>query len=847
MRIAVPDLCLVVLVGTSGAGKSTFASRHFLPTEVVSSDACRALVSDDPNDMGATKAAFEVVHLIASKRLEAGRLTVIDATNVQREARAPLVHLAREQYCLPVAIVLDLPERLCQDRNRGRPDRAFGPHVVRNQHQQLRRSLRGLEREGFRRVFVLRSPDQVDDVELVREPLWTDRRRDHGPFDVIGDVHGCLDELVALLGELGYRVEPGGAGAAHPDGRTAVFVGDLVDRGPDTPGVLRLVMGMVEAGAALCVPGNHESKLLRKLKGRDVQLTHGLPETLAQLEGTPEGFVERLVPFLDGLISHYVLDDGRLVVAHAGMPERMQGRAAARVRDFALYGETTGETDEFGLPVRYPWAQDYRGPATVVYGHTPVPETEWLNRTICVDTGCVFGGRLTALRWPERALVSVPAARTYYEPARPFLPLQEQPPAEPERDGDLLDIDDVLGKRQVLTGMAGPVTIREEHAAAALEVMSRFAADPRWLVYLPPTMAPPRTTSREGLLEHPAEAFADYLHDGVPVVVCEEKHMGSRAVVVVCRDGAVAERRFRVASDAGGVCVTRTGRPFFADAELEADVVGRVRAAVEAAGLWDGLGTDWLALDCELLPWSVKAEDLLKREYAAVGAASGAGLAASVAALEGAAGRGVDVAGLLAGHRDRLRSAEAFVEAYRGYCWPVASVADLRVAPFQVLAAEGEVLALRDRAWHAQTIDALCARDEGFLRPTRRLVVDLTDPDAQAAGERWWSELTASGGEGIVVKPLALTKGRRGLVQPGLKVRGPDYLRIVYGPEYAQPANLARLRARTTGHKRSLAVREFALGIEALQRFVRGEPLYRVHECVFGVLALESEPVDPAL
>ncbi len=418
--VKIPDLCLVVLIGISGSGKSTFAARHFAPTQVISSDFCRGLVSDDANDQSATRDAFDVLHVIAAKRLAAGRLTVIDATSVQPEARRSLIALAREHHVLAVAIVLDLPDQVCLARNAARADRDFGAHVLRQQHSQLRRGLRGLRREGFQRVYVLSGEADIDGASLTRERLWNDRRDQHGPFDVIGDVHGCYDELVLLLGRLGYQVTPDGTVASHPDGRTAIFVGDLVDRGPATPAVLRLVMGMTGAGSALCVAGNHEAKLVRALRGRNVTVRHGLAESLAQLADAGEGFAAEAMAFMDGLLGHLVLDDGKLVVAHAGLPEAMHGRASAAVRSFALYGDTTGETDEYGLPVRYPWAEDYRGRAVVVYGHTPVPEPEWVNRTICIDTGCVFGGKLTALRYPERELVSVPAGRVYYEPARPL-------------------------------------------------------------------------------------------------------------------------------------------------------------------------------------------------------------------------------------------------------------------------------------------------------------------------------------------------------------------------------------------------------------------------------------------
>src|SRR6266571_563852 len=429
MTITIPEFSLVALIGVSGSGKSTFVRKHFKPTEVLSSDFCRGLVCDDENSMEATNDAFEVLHFIAAKRLAAGKLTVIDATNVQPEARKPIIELAREYHCLPVAIVLNTPEKVCQERNRERPDRDFGPHVIRRQSQDLRRSLRGLQREGFRHVFVLSTPEEVEAAMVERQPLWNNKKHERGPFDIIGDVHGCFDELRALLDQLGYQVGPAPDGAMpadcivrSPEGRKAVFLGDLVDRGPSVPAVLRLVMGMVEAGTALCVPGNHDLKLLRKLQGKDVQITHGLAESLAQLEREPAEFKQQVIAFLDGLVSHYLLDEGRLVVAHAGMKAEMQGRGSGKVREFALYGETTGETEEFGLPVRYNWAAEYRGSAMVVYGHTPVPEPEWLNRTVNIDTGCVFGGKLTALRYPEKEFVSVPAARTYCEPARPFLP-----------------------------------------------------------------------------------------------------------------------------------------------------------------------------------------------------------------------------------------------------------------------------------------------------------------------------------------------------------------------------------------------------------------------------------------
>ena len=619
MKISHPEMSLVVLIGATGSGKSTFARRHFRPTEVLTSDVCRGLVADDENDQTATADAFAVLHFVAGKRLARGLLTVVDATNVQPAARKPLVELARAHYVLPVAIVFDLPEGLLAERSRARADRKMAPHVVRNQRNELRRSLRGLEEVGFRHVRKVRSEEEMEEVAVERRPLWPDRRSDHGPFDLIGDVHGCGD-----------------------------------------------------------------------------------------------------------------------------------------------------------------------GPA-----RTPQQENDYV-----------------------------------------------------------LDLEDVTGQRIVETRLRRGVTIRAENAAAALELMSRFAVDPKWLIYLPPTVSPSETSARPDCLEHPDEAFAYFRREGLARVVCAEKHMGPRAVVVHCRDAEAARRRFGVTSGEIGICVTRTGRRFFDDPALEAAFLARLGEACAAAGLWERLGSDWACLDGELMPWSFKARELLREQYAAVGAASRVALPKAVARLAEAGGRGMEIHALLARYRERYALSKRFVDAYRRYCWPVASLADLRFAPFHLLASEGAVHVDRDHVWHLETLAEICRAAPGLLVATPYRLVELADAkdSTSEAATAWWEERTAAGGEGMVVKPLEfLARGRRGLAQPALKCRGREYLRIIYGPEYTLPENLERLRRRGLAAKRSLALRELALGIEGLERFVRGEPLRRVHECVFGVLALESEPVDPRL
>lgn len=271
---------------------------------------------------------------------------------------------------------------------------------------------------------------ESDHEELAR----CDQREDSGPFDIIGDVHGCAGELEKLLIKLGYTVswrgEPSAPSVAvsAPYRRRVVFVGDLVDRGPRAPDALRIVMSMVEAGIAFVVPGNHDVKFQRWLDGKDVKPSHGLDRTIAQMETQPKAFKTEVREFLKRLPIYLWLDGGKLAVAHAGIKEHMLGRVSGEIRRFCLYGETSGETDKFGLPIRYHWAAHYRGNTVIVYGHTPVPDADWVNNTICIDTGCCFGGKLTALRWPEREIVTVPAADVYTMPVRPF----GHPPLPPE-------------------------------------------------------------------------------------------------------------------------------------------------------------------------------------------------------------------------------------------------------------------------------------------------------------------------------------------------------------------------------------------------------------------------------
>lgn len=855
MQIEIPELCVVALIGATGSGKSTFAEKHFKKTEVLSSDFFRGLISDDENNQEVTPVAFDSLYYIANKRLEAGKLTVIDATNVQKNARNQVVKLAKEQNCLAVAIVLDYPVEICQANNEKREGRNYPLRVIQNHTRDLKRSLKHLKKEGFRYIYVLHSPEEAEEVEIIRTKLWNDKKEETGPFDLIGDIHGCYDELCALLTKLDYKVDSENCTATPPDERKAVFLGDLCDRGPKNVEVLRLVMNMTEAGQALCIPGNHDVKLLKYLRSKKVSLTHGLDTTVAQLEEESEEFRQKVSEFLDGLISHYVLDDGNLVVAHAGLKEKYHGRGSGRVRQFCLYGETTGETDEFGLPVRHNWAEEYRGKALVVYGHTPALEVQSKNNTLCLDTGCVFGGKLTAYQYPEKNILQVKALKQYYDPIKP---LEQNTPVH----DDMLNIKDVLGKRFISPSIYQTIKIEEENTAAALEVMSRFASDPHWLIYLPPTMSPCETSKLPDYLEHPLEAFDYYRTQGIQTVVCEQKHMGSRAVIVLCKDIQTAKVRFGVEDGTIGLIYTRTGRHFFEEAQrkTETEILQRLQAVLNTTGFWEAYATNWICLDTELMPWSAKAQKLLIDQYAPAGRAGQASLKSATAALEKAVQRQaadeenstdstVKLDAVLAHYQARSENLDKYVAAYRQYCWQVNSIEDYRIAPFHILATEGKVWDEETHLTHMAVIKKYMTGLDSLFMATNHMQVDLADEVSVKQGVDWWLSLTASGGEGMVVKPLNyIAYDKKGkLIQPAVKCRGREYLRIIYGPEYTMEAHLPRLKSRSLGKKRRLALSEFSLGLESLKRFVAKEPLYKTHECVFAVLAMESEPVDPRL
>ena len=845
--IQIPDPSLVMLVGTSSSGKTTFAQRHFAPSEILASDTMRTMVADDERNDAVSSAAFEALFAIARKRLELRHLTVIDATSLARDAQDDLRALARECHAMLCAIVLDVDPATVRERNRTRPEgERIDEAGLNRQIATMRRAKKHAKSVARHRCTLIEGTDAISSTTIARVPLQCDRRALEGPFDIIGDVHGCLTELLALLAKLGYEVDINDATWTmhHSEGRTAVFVGDLVDRGPSSVECLELAIHTVREGSALIVEGNHEARLARALGGGRTSTGHGLEETLEAIAKLKEPRQEALRRSLKDLPSHIVLAGGALAVAHAGLKAEMILGTGSAVRGFARYGETTGECDSFGLPVRTDWGRHYKGKCDIVYGHTPSRETSWTGRTLCVDTGCVFGGALSALRWPEREIVSVPANRTWCEPTKPL-------DDAPEREADDLYLDDVTGTRRIETGLGGSIRINAPKSAAAIDIATRFGIDPRWLAYLPATMAPSHT--RDGVtseLERPEQAFDEYRAAGVSEVVCELKHMGSRAIVIAARNAETLERVF--GPRGAGVVYTRTSRRFFDNEGEERQIIDAVSDAMSATGTWEAIGSDWIMLDGELVPWVTKARGLIEDHYQGPGLAGRIATEATLNALNQHAAR-------TAGGDENARSA---IARTRARCEAVARFNNMiehyqgtdpkaRFAPFAVLASEGKVWA-KDvgRPAQLELLGALASSNDTLVATESRRI-RLDDAQACAAGAKWWESMTQPPAheEGMVVKPIeACTKEQlRARVQPALKVRGAQYLHIIYGPEYSIPENLERLRRRASGAKRALAIREHAIGVEGLERLVAGAPLHRRYECALAVLALESEPTDPRL
>ncbi|MBQ7222962.1 MAG: metallophosphoesterase [Erysipelotrichaceae bacterium] len=388
MEIRIPEKAVIVMVGASQSGKTTFINRHFADAEVLS-------------------ASGEPVYVCNSD------FVVSDSENISKAERKKLIAMAKNCNLQSIAIVLNLPEEVLLRRNRDKSWPKVTNREIVSKSSSVASVRNYLKSEGFDLVFEFFSEEEIENLTVIREKLPCNKAHLSGPFDIIGDVHGCHNELEKLLKKLGYQPDENGV-YRHPEGRLAVFVGDMCDKGTHNGEVLLTIADMVANGSALAVKGNHDDKLARYLNGSEIELNAGINRTIGEINRLSEEERNRIRDFLLTLPCHLILDEGRLLVVHAAIKPAMIGKDSRAVREFCMYGEIDREFNEFNVPTRlFSWAEEYDGDTLIVYGHTPNYTPRWINRTLCLDTGCVLGNRLTALRYPEMKFSYVKSRKNY--------------------------------------------------------------------------------------------------------------------------------------------------------------------------------------------------------------------------------------------------------------------------------------------------------------------------------------------------------------------------------------------------------------------------------------------------
>jgi len=865
-EIRFPHAGIVLLVGPSNSGKTTLINRLvdqgiLLRSEIVSSDQFRVLVADTefiefnkrPKDEQEvlfaeyqliSQKAFEAMDYLLESRCGLGKLTVVDATHLWPEDRKKYIDLAHRKHVPTMAIALDIDDQLLFVRDEQR-ELPRGRNRIKQQVRAFKNNLRSLKTEGFSSSYILNEVE-VEDTLFMRStnPLL---KEVGAGLDFIGDIHGCYSEFLALLEKLGYQSDEEGL-YTHPEGRKLVSVGDVLSRGPNSIECLKFFISHVEKDLAFMVDSNHGWKIARWLDRRKVELAHGDELITAEFDHyerehgkeASEELKEKVRSLLLSAPSNFVFTSNgvRVVVAtHAGIRDHYIGKESKRIRDFCRYGDTDG-FEENGKPVRKDWFVNHRCGETIVWGHDPRPQPMVINNTINIDQGVVFGGRLTAYRYPEKTFVAVEAQKDYAADPESFLQKWKKERFNPP------NIQSFLKGYSVMTGDYGEIKIHAEYVKSAIENISHYTVPIEELLYIPPTMSPaPEPSLLDNYFEHPKEAFKYYRNQGITTMVVEKKHMGSRGILLLFKDEETAVGY--VGTPRLGTIYSRTGRMFF-DQELSQKIIKQLNTDLNQGQYFTKNSTDFVLLDAEILPWNLKAKELISSQYAHVSEVSLLDRKKLLEKLELAKVNGWEVDSWIEESKGKFENAQVFREVFQKYCWDTRGVEGIKIAPFHVLAHQGRTYFDQSHLWHMEQNRELSKLSDLLIETEYKVV---TDKGSEEEAILWWEEMTENGHEGFVVKPETfIARNEKGwLVQPAIKVRGRRYLHIIYGMDYLQPENLVRLKQRNVKRKQRHALMEFALGVEGVKRFVSQEPLARIHECVLATLALEAEPVDPRL
>lgn len=850
---------IVLLIGPSNSGKTTLlqslvASSQLLETEIISSDYYRQLVADvDFIDFSAvskddedivyeeyqriSEQAFNVLHTIVEARSKLNKVSIIDATNLRSFERAIYFEIAKRHHVPVLALILNTPkdQLLARDSLRENPR---GHKRVLQQLNTFKYELKTINKEPFAKVYTVKD----EDVEIVREPNKLYLEIEDG-FDIIGDIHGCYDEMLVLLKELGYKQQ--GDVYVHPAGRRLISVGDIMSRGPKSIETMQFWLKQIEAGLSYMTDSNHGWKIARWLDGQNVTLNYG-DELVEQEFSTYEkehgeeqtqALKNRFAKMLFNAQSHYILTKNKItkaVVTHAGIKDHYIGKQSKHISDFCRYGDIQ-QTDSSSKPIRGDWFTQHKTSELIIWGHDVKLQPFKANRTINIDQGAVFGGELTAFQYPEQTFISVNSYANYAGTLdNPILEAKNKRFSPP-------NVTQFINGFTVHTSNDEQITIPKENALAAMDTFSHYTLPLEQVIYIPPTMSPtPQTSALPDYLEHPVEAFNYYKKNGITKMIAEKKHMGSRAVIFIAKNKDVAKELIN--SDSLGYITTRTGRAFF-EQEQQQRIVELIHAELIAKNYFEQFNTSFVIMDAEILPWNLKAQRLIDQQYETV--AENALMDRHKLMEKLHITEHVDVTSWLEEYKHKYKNAAKFDAVFKNYCWSTNELSGIQIAPFHILAHSSSTNFHQPHSWHMQMNELLAENSSLFIATEYRLIESEQDEQEII---NWWQNMTEDGHEGIVVKPidfLAYHKGK--LLQPAIKVRGREYLRIIYGMDYTNEAFMKKLKQRNPSRKMKNALLEFKLGLEGISRFVSLESSTRVHECALATLALESDPIDPRL
>jgi protein phosphatase len=831
MILTLPQPSALIVLAPSAFPAAQWARRHFTPAQLLDPSDCQALLGSA--DLPPSPQAYALAAQAFKLRMEAGTATVLLQAPLEQTGRNFIRSACRAHHMQLLVLSIELSVEELQ---------AWAPDFDRAQWAReqdlLEQNLHFLGKEGVQQHFRVRGAAELDGLEVVWQPLPCDRATLGGPFDLIGSLHGCHDELLRLFVALGYSRDTRSQLPVHPEGRLPVFLGDIADSGPACAETLSLVQAMTEAGLALAVAGNQDRQLLEHLR-QDPEADPGaLAPWWAHADAATRA---QALAWLGRLPGHIVLDGGRLVAVHGGIKAEMIGRHTTAITAFCTYGSTPGERSTVQDAPIADWAADLPAGVTVAFAHQPLTRPLDAGNHVALDTACLYGGQLSAFRYPERAWVQVEASAAYLAGEWPAA--AEAQAARPHAlDRWTLPAELLNGRWLVQTASGFNFTLTDLQYATTLELLQNEAISPRWLIYLPPSMSPPQPATLPGFLEHPNEAFSYYEKKGQTHVVVQEKCDGPRAVVVLCRDTDAAEARFGDGSGRIGVVYSRRGRPLLDPAD-ENTLLAELHAAATDSGLWAALRTDWLCLEGQLTGRRFTPGKNKEEGRIAAGVA-----AAWPRALDLLAQSTSDAPEFLA-MRAQMEAQAAAAQALARDCTPAdGDEGSWYFTPYHLLAAQSGDFFDRSHVWHLEQLAAFTQGNAAHVRALRTQVIDLQDHDGRRALTDWWQDLSDQGAPGIIVKPMTLELVvNQEYLQPALKVRGREALRKVYGPYYTLPDALEHHRRRSLKERRELVVRHFALGKEALQRFVAGKAHQEVLQAVFTHIAISTMDDNPLL